>query len=264
MRNSYDDEPVSFDELPDLVNAADEGLYRRILVTLLIDQGLDVRFAYGNIMDEYHDVPLNEMYEDYVPLTYDESDYERDENGYMIVLVPKEAMIAYAVDDLAYYTTHEPTEHEDGDITKPSKRTIFMPEYHEEGDYVDPDCMRCQLDEEFAFEDQLIAMPLEERVTRLRAYLDQFMPEGYQPYEIAPTEYNVYIYRVTHDGREIGSVQFNDTLNQIVVPLGTTAPAEDEENLFNAQQVFKGRKTLEEMREETRAKYPDFFKKDIS
>jgi hypothetical protein len=114
-------------------------------------------------------------------------------------------------------------------------------------------CQRCELDEQLAFEDQLRAMPLDERIDLLRAYLDQFMPTEYEPYEINPRENNVYYYTVTHDGKEIGSVQFNDTLEQISVPMA------GHDELFDAQQRHFGKKTTAEMRAENQAKYPHLY-----
>jgi hypothetical protein len=230
---------IDLNELPDRVNAADEDLFREIITTLCDARGMEPRIVtHTAILDEYHDVPSEETYEEYIPEGYEYPD---------ILWIPAMAMIAYAEAELDYYSSHDPREHEDGDVTKPSKRASYGLD-----DEPVPACQRCELDEQLAFEDQLIALGLDARIDLLRAYLDQFMPTEYEPYEINPYEHNYNYYSVTHNGQEIGGVQFNERLDRIACPL-VPGP------LFDIQQRHFGRPTNEDRMKEIREQYPHLY-----
>lgn len=201
-----DTKPANLNELPEFVHAADEDMYLAICVAILDQQGLDRRFAYGNIMDEYHECWF-ENYEQWDIHFPDDNLAEPDFD-----LVPSRYMVEFATDDLAYYTTHDPEYHVDNDITKPPIVT------HEKwGDEIN--CSRCELDREFAFEDQLIALGEAERIRLVREYLDTVVPENLRPYYVTPSENSVHYFYVHHDDTMIGSAQFNDDLNHISIPL---------------------------------------------
>lgn len=202
-----DVEPANLNELPEQVHAADEDMYLSILVAICDREGLDRRFAYGNIMDEYHECWF-ENYEEY-GITFEDDDLnERPDSD----LIPSQYMVKFATSDLMYYASHDPEYHEDHDITKPPIVT------HETyGDEIN--CSRCELDRDFAFEDSLIALGVAERIRRVRAYLDTVVPENLRPYYVTPSENNVHYYYVHHNDTMIGSAQFNDDLDKISVPL---------------------------------------------
>lgn len=96
---------------------------------------------------------------------------------------------------------------------------------------------------DIAFADEIRAMSNDDKIARIRAYLDQFMPDEFQPYEVVPTflfdrqTVNIFMFAVVHDYRVIGYAQFNSSVDSISVPLmPTTAGTE----LFNAQQDHFG------------------------
>jgi len=201
-----DVEPANLNALPEFVHAADEDMYLSVLVAIADREGLDRRFAYGNIMDEYHEC----WFENYQEFDIDFEDVDLNERPDSD-LVKSEYMVKFAYDDLMYYATHDPEHHVDHDITKPAIVT------HETwGDTIY--CSRCELDKEFAFEDELIALGEPERIRRVRAFLDPILTDDFKPYDVR-AEYSVHYFHIYHNDVMIGSAQFNESLDNISVPL---------------------------------------------
>lgn len=147
---------LDLNELPDMVDANDEGLFADVAETVAIDMEVDVRHANGNMLDEYHDVPLYENYpDDLDPELSLDGRYDRPN----VVLVPKQSMIDLARDEVSYYSSQ--------DVHSPQR---------------------------WVMEGKLIGMPFEERVKIIRAYLDQYLTTPYKvrPYGEGVFTYSVY------------------------------------------------------------------------
>lgn len=188
---------IDLTSLPDRVDANDEALYMNIIDTLCDSLNIDPRLANGTIADEYHDVPAYEKY-DSLP---EPTGYEPGR----VEMITSAEMIAYARADLAYYTTHDPADHVDNDVTKPSIESEGYPR-----------CLACQCIHELAIVDAIIALGHDERIRLIRERLDPAIPFEYT---VRPSTFNAS-YHTIHDasGAEIGAAQFNDDLT-VVVPM---------------------------------------------
>lgn len=197
---------MNLNDIPEQVHASDEDMYEKVCLLVCEEMNVDPRFADGNIQDEYHEC----WFENYEDQGYEFDDVTEENPD--ADLIPREVMLEFARSDVGYYASHDPEHHVDNDVTQPAIVT------HETwGDEIQ--CPRCEADAQFAFEDALISLGVDDRISRIRAYVDTVIPESLRPYDVRQSANNVFYYELRHNDELIGSAQFNDSIDVVSIPL---------------------------------------------